>query len=98
MHETRNWIAPPSAIAEADFKSRLELNAHNQRGLEGMKVELDQRRCAVVAEEEILDEMDRLVEKEKDAMAVALALVERRSNLDGVEEALRRELECIVDV
>lgn len=98
VHETRNWIAPPSAIAEADFKSRLELNAHNQRGLEGMKVELDQRRCAVVAEEEILDEMDRLVEKEKDAMAVALALVERRSNLDGVEEALRRELECIVDV
>ena len=77
---------------------RLELNKHNARGLEGLRVELDQRRHAVRAEENVLDFLDRLEEDGKDREGVVEGLQTKLRDLDSAEVTLRRELEKLVDV
>lgn len=92
------------------MSARLVCHAHRTRRhlnpyvpvvplLQGLKVELDQRRCAVSAEEEVLDLMDSLEDAGKGgAEGWKPALKERHAALCEEERRIRREMEMLVDV
>jgi len=97
---TCNPVAPAAAFSTSDFNARLEFNATLPRSIAmtGLKVELEQRKCSVEAEIQVLDYMDKQDEEGRGTQeALATALEERFHELQAEENRIRGMLEHLID-